>query len=217
MKKRTCAILLCLATVFILPGIVSAEETDESYMWSEPGVRYVVYALAPQKEIHDEAEAYAYALELWPLISAEPLPDGTRELDIDHHDTSYHFAIKDQDDMSLYNVGFLSNGVIQHISLRDSDPDRYSGERKDGTGLDSETWEKAKGWISDWVEKASPGILELVEPLSVYSILDNGDKQRLFISAMPLDPEDGGNINIIAILYADGRCEIIDYSCYGAG
>jgi len=37
------------------------------------------------------------------------------------------------------------------------------------------------------------------------------------ISALPLDAAYDGNLLIVAILYADGRCEVIDYSCYGAG
>ena len=69
---------------------------------------------------------------------------------------------------------------------------------------------EAKSRITEWVEKVSPGILEVVEPLSIYSILDNGDKQRLFINALPLDPAYDGSINIVAVLYPDGRCEIFD-------
>ena len=215
--KRTWVILLCLVMFFSMTCPATAEEPDESYAWSEPGCKYIVYALAPQKEIHDEGEAYAYAEELWPFLSSDPLPEGSRELCYDDHDKSYHIAINNNDDMALYNASFLSNGVIQQISRRDPDPNRFDGVRKDGAELDSETWEKVKSGIDGWVEQVSPGILELVEPLSVFSILENGDTKRLFISAMPLDPGDSGSISIIVILHPDGQWEITDYSCYGAG
>ena len=215
--KKIFLILVCIALALLPACPTLAEEGDETYAWSEPGEKNFISVLPARREIRDEAEAYAYALELWPMISSKPLPEGTRELDIDRHDTSYHFAILNMDDQAQYNVGFLSSGVIQHISRRDKDPLRFSGERKEGSGLDAGAWEKAKGAITEWVEKISPGVLELVEPLNVYSILDNGETQRLFISALPLDPEYDGNLHIVAILYADGRCEVIDYSCYGAG
>ena len=215
--KKIFLILVCMTLALSLACPALAEEGDETYAWSEPGEKNFIGALAARREIRDEAEAYAYALELWPLISDEPLPEGTRELDIDRHDTSYHFSILNMDDQAQYNVGFLSNGVIQHISKKDKDPLRYTGERKEGSALDDGTWEKAKDAITEWVEKVSPGVLELVEPLKVYSVLDNGETQRLFISALPLDPEYDGNLHIVVILYADGRCEVTDYSCYGAG
>lgn len=213
--KRMTAILMVLALLLACTAL--AEEGDETYAWSEPGETNFISALPALREIPGEAEAYAYALELWPVISAEPLPEGTRELDIDRHDTSYHFAILNMDDQAQYNVGFLSNGVVQHISRKDKDPLRYTGERKDGSGLDAGAWEKAKETIAEWVEKLSPGVLDLVEPLKVWSVLDNGETQRLFISALPLDAAYDGSLHIVAILYADGRCEVIDYSCYGAG
>ena len=215
--KKTALILVCLAMALLLCGPGLTEDEDEPYMWSEPGLRYIVNELAPQREIHDEKEAEAYAEELWSLLSDSPIPEGTKEMLFDQHDRSYHFSINNEDNMALYNAGFLSNGVIQHISVTDTDPERYSGTRKDGTELDAETWEKAKEQITAWVEKVSPGILKLVEPLTAYSVLDNGKTMRLFVAAMPLDAELAGSINIVAILYPDGRCEIIDYSCYGAG
>ena len=74
---------------------------------------------------------------------------------IDHHDESYHFSINNADDQAQYNVSFLSNGVIQQISIRDTDPERYSGERKDGSALDDKTWMQAKSRITEWVEKVA--------------------------------------------------------------
>ena len=169
--KKIFLIFMITALALSLACPALAGEGDETYAWSEPGEKNFVGMLAARREIRDEAEAYAYALELWPLISADPLPEGTRELDIDRHDTSYHFAILNMDDQAQYNVGFLSNGVIQHISKKDKDPLRYTGERKEGSALDDGTWEKAKGAITEWVEKVSPGVLELVEPLDRKSVV----------------------------------------------
>ena len=73
------------------------------------------------------------------------------------------------------------------------------------------------GYTVEALARSGIGVLDLVEPLKVWSVLDNGETQRLFISALPLDAAYDGSLHIVAILYADGRCEVIDYSCYGAG
>lgn len=216
--KKACSILLCLILVFSFSGSVCAEGTDDSLMWSEPGLKYIAAALAPQKEIHDEKEAEAYADSLWPLLSDDPLPDGNREMAVDHHDNSYHYGIYTTDGIALYNVGFLSNGVIMHIGCRVNDPRRYADDaRKDPSELDPKVWEQAKVKITEWVEKVSPGVLALLQPMDVYSVIDVGDRQYLFIAAMPLDAEYDGCLSLIAIVEADGSVRIMDYSLYGAG
>lgn len=213
--KKICAILLCLALALSLTGSAVAEE---DLTWTEPGLNYIAEQLAPQKEIHDEKEAEAYADSLWPLLTDEPLPGGNREMAVDHHDNSYHYGIYTADGIALYNVGFLSNGVIMHISCRVNDPRRYADDaRKDPSELDPKVWEQAKARISEWVEKVSPGVLALLQPMDVYSVIDVGDRQYLFIAAMPLDAENDGCLSIIAIVEADGSVRIMDYSLYGAG
>ena len=216
--KKSIAVLLFLALVFSLFSAGCAEDTDDSYMWSEPGLKYIAAEFPAQKEIPDEKEAEAYADSLWSLLTDAPLPEGIRDMVFDRHDKSYHYSISNQDGFALYNVGFLSNGVIQHISYRVSDPRRFADDaRKDPAGLEPAVWEDAKARIDEWMEKVSPGILALVEPLKVYSVVDVGDRLYLFISAMPLDPSHAGYVSLIAMYDADGHVGIMDYSLYGAG
>jgi len=214
--KKTCAILLCLILALSFTCAVIAEEEDD-YAWSEPGRKYMAGLLAPQKEIRNEQEAEAYADSLWSLLTDDPLPEGTREMEIDHHDNSYHYGINNAEGMALYNVGFLSNGVIQHISYRVSDPRRFDNITRTELSGQDETMEQAKVWIAEWVEKVSPGVLALVEPMNVYAVSDVGDRQYLFIAAQPLDAEHDGSLSIIAIVFEDGSFGIMDYSLYGAG
>ena len=155
--------------------------------------------------------------ELWPLLSSEPLPEGERSLNVDEHDMSYHIAINNEEGRDLYTANFLSNGVIQQIGYNDLDDRKYSGTRMDGADLDEADWEQAKGQLTAQLEKLAPGVLELLEPLHVDDYIDVGDKQYLFIYASPLDPDYDVVTCIIAVRYPDGRCELMDYSCYGAG
>ena len=215
--KKVFAILLCLVLALSFACPVIAEEEDD-YMWSEPGLKYIASLLAPQKEIHNEQEAEAYADSLWPLLTEDPLPEGNREMEIDQHDNSYHFGICNADGIALYNVSFLSNGVIQQISRRDTDPRRFDDSAlKKPSELDPETWEQAKAKITEWVEKVSPGVLALVNPMEVYSVRDIGDRLYLYIGALPLDTENHGSLNIVAIIFEDGSVGLLDYSLYGAG
>ena len=194
------------------------EDDDPPFAWSDPTGKYLASLLAPQREIHNEEEAKAYAEELCLLMGVGLLPEGTWEIKVDHHDESWHCGIFDEDYIELYGAGFLSNGVIQHLSYPDPDK-RWSsvGVRKNGSELDAGRWEQAKKRITEWVEKTAPGILDLVEPMNLRQFIDVGDKQYLLIEAMPLDTSFTVGISIIAILYEDGHCEIMEYSCYGAG
>ena len=193
------------------------DEEDEAFYWSDPEEKYIAELLAPLKEIHNEAEAEAYMEELWPLLSSEPLPEGERSLNVDEHDMSYHIAINNEEGRDLYTANFLSNGVIQQIGYNDLDDRKYSGTRMDGADLDEADWEQAKNQLTAQLEKLAPGVLELLEPLHVDDYIDVGDKQYLFIYASPLDPDYDVVTCIIGIRYPDGRCELMDYSCYGAG
>ncbi len=196
---------------------VNADE-DPPYAWSDPAGTYLANLLAPVREIRNEEEARAYAEELHALMSAGPLPEGTWEIRTDHHDESWHCSVFDENMTELYGAGFLSNGVIQHLFCPGPDPRLITeGVRKDGSALDAGRWAEAKRQIAEWVEKTSPGILALAEPLHLNTVIDSGNVQCLLVDAMPLDPELSGSINIIAVLYEDGHCEIMDYSCYGAG
>ena len=192
-------------------------EDDEAYYWSDPDEKYVAELLAPLKEIHDEKEAEAYMKELWPLLSSEPLPEGELSINVDEHDMSYHMSIDNEAGRNLYTANFLSNGVIQEIGYNDLDDRKYSGSRMDGADLDETVWEQAKGQLTEQIEKLAPGVLELLEPLKVEDYIDVGDKQYLYIYAMPLDPAYDVATCIIAVLDAEGNCELMDYSCYGAG
>lgn len=215
--KKICAVLLCLVLALSFACAAIAEE-EEDFTWTEPGLKYIAEQLAPQKEIHDEKEAEAYADSLWSLLSENPLPEGTREMAFDKHDNSYHYGIYNADGFALYNVGFLSNGVIMHISYRVDDPRRFADNaRQDPAGLDPAVLDNARSKIAEWIEKVSPGVLALVEPLDIYSALDVGGRQYLLISAMPLDAGYAGYISVIAIIFEDGHVGIMDYSLYGAG
>ena len=213
--KRFSAVLLCLA---LLAAACGFAEEEEPLTWSEPDGRFIAGMLAPQREIRNEEEARAYAEELCPLTGIGPLPEGTWEILADRHDGSWHCSLLNEESVELYGAHFLSNGVIQMLTYPDPDPRRFSeGVRKEGSEMDAEACGQAKRLVTEWVEKNAPGILELTEPLDVYSVIDTGDKQYLFLSALPLDPDLDGCIHIIAVLYGDGHCEIMDYSCYGAG
>ena len=214
--KRFIAVLLCLALPAAACG--SAAEEEEPLTWSEPGLRYIAGMLAPQREIRNEEEARAYAEELCPMMGVGPLPEGSWEIRVDLHDGSWHCSIMDEESAELYGAHFLSNGVIQMLTYPDPDPRRFSeGVRREGPELDTAAWEQVKPGVIEWVEKIAPGILELTEPLDAYSAIDTGEKQYLFASALPLDPELDGCIHMIIVLYGDGHFEIMDYSCYGAG
>ena len=193
-------------------------DEEQPLMWSDPGTTYLANLLAPQKDIHNEMEARAYAEELCPLMGIGPVPEGRWEINVDPHDESWHCGIFDGNNIELYGVSFLSNGVVQMLSYPDRDSRRYADNfRREGSELDAGRWEQAEGLITEWVEKVSPGILDLVEPMKVNTFVDVGDKLYLFISANPLDSDLNGYINIIAIICEDGHCEIMEYSCYGAG
>jgi hypothetical protein len=221
--KKVLMILVSLLMLFAACSSFAENEgeplpEEELLTWSEPGAKYIANLLAPIREIHNEAEAKAYAEELCPLMNIGTLPEGTWDIGIDHHDESYHCSILNENSVELYGASFLSNGVIQLISYPDPDTRWFTeGIRKEGSELEAGRKEQAENQIIAWVEKNMPGVLELVEPLSVYSMIDVGDKQYLFVTALPLDPELDGSVNIIAILYEDGHCGITDYSCYGAG
>ena len=194
------------------------EDDDPPFTWSDPTGKYLTGLLAPQRDIRNEEEAKTYAEELCALMGVGPLPQGNWEIKVDHHDESWHCTVFDDNQIELYGAGFLSNGVIQHLSYPDPDTGWFSaGDRKNGSELEAEKWEQAKGRITEWVNRISPGILDLAEPLKVDTFIDTGDKLYLLIFASPLDPELNGYINIVAVIYEDGRCGIMDYSCYGAG
>lgn len=192
-------------------------EDDEAFCWSDPDEKYIAELLAPLKEIRDEKEAEAYMKELWPLLSSEPLPEGELSINVDEHDMSYHMSINNEEGRDLYTANFLSNGVIQQIGYNDLDDRKYSGSRMDGADLDGAVWEQAESQLAAQLEKLAPGVLELLEPLQVEEYIDVGDKQYLFIYTAPLDPDYDVVTCIIAVLYPEGNCELMDYSCYGAG
>lgn len=194
------------------------EDDDPPFAWSDPTGKYLATLLAPQGEIHNEEEAKAYAEELCPLMGVGPLPQGTWEIKVDQHDGSWHCSIFDNDYIELYGASFLSNGVIQQLFYPDPDT-RWSsvGVRKNGSELDAGRWEQAKNQATEWIEKVAPGILDLVEPISLRQMIDVGDKQYLFIEAKPLDSSFTFGLGFVVIFYEDGHCEITEYSCYGAG
>ena len=198
---------------------VSEESSeDESYQWSDPNGKYLSAMLSPVRDIRDEEEAAAYAKELWQMMNANPLPEGEWEILLDQHDNSWHCSVYDEYMVGLYGASFLNNGVIQQILDSVPDPTRDTeGVRKAGSELDAEKWGQAKEQIVEWLNKAAPGILNLVEPMIVDSVIEVADKQYLVIHADPLDPDMASGLNLIVILYADGHCDIKEYSCYGAG
>ena len=131
---------------------------------------------------------------------------------------SWHCSVYDEHMVGLYGASFLNNGVIQQILDSVPDPARDTeGVRKAGSELEAEKWEQAKEQISKWLNKAAPGILNLVEPMIVDSVIEVADKQYLVIHADPLDSEITSGLNLVVILYVDGHCDIKEYSCYGAG
>ena len=191
---------------------------DESYQSSDPNGKYLSAMLSPVRDIRDEEEAAAYAKELWQMMNANPLPEGEWEILLDQHDNSWHCSVYDEHMVGLYGASFLNNGVIQQILDSVPDPARDTeGVRKAGSELEAEKWEQAKEQISKWLNKAAPGILNLVEPMIVDSVIEVADKQYLVIHADPLDSEITSGLNLVVILYADGHCDIKEYSCYGAG
>ena len=198
---------------------VSEESSeDESFQWSDPNGKYLSAMLSPVRDIRDEEEAAAYAKELWQMMNANPLPEGEWEILLDQHDNSWHCSVYDEYMVGLYGASFLNNGVIQQILDSVPDPTRDTeGVRKAGSELDAEKWGQAKEQIVEWLNKAAPGILNLVEPMIVDSVIEVADKQYLVIHADPLDPDMASGLNLIVILYADGHCDIKEYSCYGAG
>lgn len=199
-------------------GLKVCSDEDQPLTWSDPGATYLANLLPPQKEIRNEAEARAYAEELCLMMGIGPVPEGSWEISVDPHDDSWHCSVLDEQNIVLYSAGFLSNGVVQMLSYPDRDSGRYlDNVRQEGAELNAAKWELARNLVTEWMEKIVPGILDLAESLNVTTFIDTGDKLYLFISANPLDPDLSGYINLIAILNEDGRCAIMDYSCYGAG
>ena len=198
---------------------VSEESSeDESFQWSDPDGKYLSAMLSPVRDIRNEEEAEAYAKELWQMMNDSPLPEGDWEILLDQHDGSWHCGLFNEDKYELYGANFLNNGVIQQIINLEPDPVRDTeGVRKTGSELDAEKWEQAKEQIAKWLNKAVPGILNLVEPMIVDSVIEVADEQYLVIHADPLDSEITSGLNLIVILYVDGHCDIIEYSCHGAG
>ena len=191
---------------------------DESYQWSDPDGKFLSAMLSPVRDIRNEEEAGAYAKELWQLMTEKPLPEGEWEILQDQHDSSWHCALYDENMYELYGASFLSNGVIQQIIDLSPDPAWYTeGVRKEGSELDAEKWEQAKEQIAERLNKAAPGIMDLVKPMVVDSVIEVGDKQYLIIYAEPLDSEMDSGLNLTVILYEDGHCDMKDYSCYGNG
>ena len=213
--------VLAMAAVMLLAAcgsLAEPAETEEPFLWSWPG-KYLTDDLEPRADIRDAKEAEAYAEEIWPLISDEPLPEGERRMNIDEHDQSYHFDIHDAEGIPLYNANFLSNGLIQQIGFTDADLSRAveQGVRRGGDELEADRWESARKQLEEQTEKVEPGILALVEEMEVYSMIDAGDKLYLMIYAAPKDPEKESGLNLTGILYEDGTCKLMDFSCYGAG
>jgi len=214
-------LVLVTAVVMLLiacGSLAEPAETEEPFMWSWPG-KYLTDALEPRADIRDAKEADAYAEEIWALISDDPLPEGEREMNIDEHDQSYHFDIHDAEGIALYNANFLSNGVIQQIGYTDVDLARAveQGVRRSGDELEADRWEPARKQLEEQAETIAPGIMELVETPEVYAMIDAGDKLYLMIYAAPKDPEYESGLNLTGILYEDGTCKLMDFSCYGAG
>jgi len=140
-------------------------------------------------------------------------------MNVDQADNSYHFGVFDENDMNLYTANFLSNGLVQEFGFSDNDarwytPGMYTNPEE---VPDGEAWEKAQVSLAETIEKVNPGIMALVGPMRVFRIFDVGDRMYLLIVADPLDPDYECGMDIIAILYPDGRCELRDFSCYGAG
>ena len=215
MKK---ILAMILAVALLCTMTCAWAEDEEEYAWSMPGEKHITELLAPVKEIRNEEEAWAYAEELWSLLSDKPLPDGESDLLVDRHDNSYHYDICDMDGRELYTVSFLSTGVIQQIGYDDEDERRYTDSVRLETGdLEAELLESAQEQVEARVEQIAPGILGLVEPLVVDQIIDVGDKKYMYFYAMPLDPDYDSCVYVIAVLYEDGSCELMDFSCYGAG
>ncbi len=223
--KRLISLLLVLVLALTGQTIASAEnsgemdrKSDESFKWSDPDEKYLSSLLSPVRDIRNEEEAEAYARELWVMMSDRPLPEGDWEILLDQHDNSWHCGLFNEERRELYGVSFLDNGVIQQIDDLTPDPDWNSeGVRKESSELDAGRWEQAKEQIVEWLNKAAPGVLNLVEPMSVDSVMDVAGKQYLTIHAEPLDPEMSSGLNLYVVLYEDGHCEIKEYSCYGAG
>ena len=198
-------------------GNAALQEEEETYMWSAPG-KYLTDLMEPRAEIRNEQEAAAYAEELWSLIRKEPLPEGRREMAVDEHDHSYHFAIFNEEGHSLYDANFLSNGLVQQIGWNDLDFRRTTeGQVVRRDTLDDEVWQRAETQLIPQIETIAPGVTALVEPLRLDKVLDVGDRQYLILYAEPADPEMEAGLSIFAVIDEDGNCIPMEYSCYGAG
>jgi len=191
---------------------------DETFKWSDPGGKYLSAMLSPVRDIRNEEEARIYAKELWQMMNNSPLPEGDWEILQDQHDNSWHCSVYDENMVELYGASFLNNGVIQQVldSVPDSDRETEGVRGKDSE-LDADKWEKAKEQIAEWLNKAAPGVLNLVKPMIVDSVIEVADKQYLIIYAEPLNSEITSGLNLIMVLYEDGHYDIKEYSCCGAG
>lgn len=204
---------LLLLSALLLSG-AAAEEHDEG---SIPGSRTIAERLPRVRDIWDEKEAEIYAITLWPMISNDPLPEGSREINYDKRENSYHFMILDENRCACYTADFFSNGVVQQLHSFDPDKTAEALELvtyRDASELADGSWDAAGEQISEQVEKLAPGLLKLMEPLCLDCIRDTGDRQELTVFAAPLDPEWKTCLSIGAILYPDNRCELKSFSLY---
>ena len=216
--KTTRFAALVLALALCLAAACAEEPAGEEFAWSDHG-NYLTSALQGKREIRTEEEAQAYAEELWQFLSDAPLPEGRSEMSVDRADNSYHYGVFDEDDVNVYAANFLSNGLVQQFGYSDSD-DRWHTEgmyTNPEEVPDPEAWKKAQDYLAETVDRINPGIMALVGPMQVNRIFDVGDRMYLIISAEALDPAYECGLDIIAVLYPDGRCELKDFSCYGAG
>lgn len=215
--RKICLFALA-AMLAITAAACHAETEEEPFLWSGGGT-YLISALQGTREIRNEEEAETYAKELWPLMSPNPLPEGRREMSVDRTDNSYHFGIFDDEDRELYSANFLSNGLIQEISFSDDDTRWYTEGKYTipKTLISQPVWEKVQAKLGETIEKLDPGILTMVGPMQIERIIDVGDKAYLIISAPALDETFDTGLNLIAIVFPDGECQLQHFSCYGAG
>ena len=217
MLRNMTSLLLVLALALGLTAGM-AESEEEEFVWSDPGV-YLTDTIREIKAIGNEEEAKAYAMELWDMVYGGQAPAGDDSMSVDLRDVSYHYGLIG-DDGRDYSANFLSNGVVQAIWYSDNDERWYTeGQftQPEPDSLDAETWEKTKAWLEELAEKLDPGVTELIYPMYIWQIRDVGDRKYLFISADAKADDCESGLNATVILFADGSCQVHEYSLYGQG
>lgn len=212
------ALLLVMALTFSVSA-GTAEEEDEPFVWSEPGL-YLTDGLPEVKEIRNEQEAETYALELWGTAFGGEAPAGERSMSVDLGDMSYHFGILSEDGAGDYSANFLSNGQVQALWYSDGDS-RWITDglftSPDPKEMDPEVWEKLRAWLTEFAEKMNPGVTAKTEPMYVWQIRAVEDRQYFFVTANAKDEECESGLNATVIILEDGSFRIHEYSLYGEG